>query len=335
MPNKMRFHCSCDVTCPKGTYGHACLEECNCQSGVSDGTTSCHHVTGECGSSDEATSEHRESDAAPTVLPKITTAASPVVKQADGDMATVFQPTERSPPLGNTDSAVNAPDSTSSTLTTATAFLAGEMPQQVDRHGDSEPGRPAEDPGTPEHQDARQPVPADNSAVDASRHTDSEPGRPAEGPGTPEHQDARKPVPADNSTVDATRHIDSEPGRPAEGPGAPEHQDARQPVPPARRPVIVVSDGLLSERMDEDEGGGRASGVSDLVSSASVAGAVALTLIAMATVTLLVSQRRNRARRAAADSEMASVGRQPHAQDTATLPRESLHVGNVDVLCSS
>lgn len=71
--------------------------------------------------------------------------------------------------------------------------------------------------------------------------------------------------------------------------------------PPARRPVIVVSDGLLSDRVDVEP----ASGVSDLVSSASVAGAVALALIVMAAVTVLVTHRRNR--RAADPSLESSV----------------------------
>jgi hypothetical protein len=129
--------------------------------------------------------------------------------------------------------------------------------------------------------------------------------------------------------------------RPTEEPGTTETEN----VPPARRPIIVVSDGLLSERIDEDENEGTTSGVSNLVSSASVAGGVALTLIVMATVTtLLVSHRRNKAKMAVAKNEMASVRKQqqatcgPHAynytQDVTTLPRE-LHSRSVKflVLC--
>jgi hypothetical protein len=107
-------------------------------------------------------------------------------------------------------------------------------------------------------------------------------------------------------TADVTPQLDHDTGEPDNNSYTDVWEPDRPtetPVPPARRPVIVVSDGLLSDRVDE----GTASGVSDLVSSASVAGAVALALIVMATVTVLVSHRRNR--RAAAPSH-------------ATLPRE-------------
>jgi hypothetical protein len=125
-----------------------------------------------------------------------------------------------------------------------------------------------------------------------------------------------------------------------EEPGTTETEKPSQNTPPARRPIIVVSDGLLSERMDEDRSEGRTSGVWNLVSSASVAGGVALTLIVMATVTtILVSHRRNKAKMAVAENEMASVRKQqqatsgPHAynytQDVTTLPRE-LHLFSVE-----
>lgn len=133
--------------------------------------------------------------------------------------------------------------------------------------------------------------------------------------------------------------------RPTEEPGTTETENANQDVRPARRPIIVVSDGLLSGRMDEDGNEGTGSGVWNLVSSASVAGGVALTLIVMATVTtVLVSHRRNKAKMAVAENEMASVRKQqqatsgPHAynytQDVTTLPRE-LHSRSVKlpVLC--
>lgn len=154
------------------------------------------------------------------------------------------------------------------------------------------------------------------------------------------HQTNDADVSEENHEPETIRLEDSD--RPTEEPRSTESEEASQNVPPARRPVIVVSDGLLSERMDEDGKEGTTGGVWNLVSSASVAGGVALMLIVMATVTtLLVSHRRNKAKMAVAENEMASVRKQqqatsgPHAyNDVTTLPRE-LHFRNVKlpVLC--
>lgn len=106
-------------------------------------------------------------------------------------------------------------------------------------------------------------------------------------------------------------------------------------IPP--RGVIIVSDGLLSERRDEDDSEESTSGVWNLVSSASVAGGVALLLIVLAAVTLFVSHRRNKAKMSVAEKEITSVRMQrlEHEQqfpgpqmynctrDVTTLSRES------------
>jgi len=77
-------------------------------------------------------------------------------------------------------------------------------------------------------------------------------------------------------------------------------------MPPLNRPIIVISDSLLSERRDEKKHEDSKNGVLYLVSSVSVAAGVALALILMATVTMLVSHRRNKAKVTAAENEMAS-----------------------------
>lgn len=118
-----------------------------------------------------------------------------------------------------------------------------------------------------------------------------------------------------------------------------EEIDATKPqnmqVPP--RGIIVISDGLLSERRDGDMSGESRSGVWNLVSSASVAGGVALLLIVMAAVTLLVSHRRTKEKVSIAEKEMASFRMQQVEQqqplpgpqmyncteNITTLPRES------------
>ncbi|PSN41395.1 hypothetical protein C0J52_20338 [Blattella germanica] len=77
--------------------------------------------------------------------------------------------------------------------------------------------------------------------------------------------------------------------------------------------IFVVSDGLLSDRTDVEEGVGERKDAKDsfwdLVSSVSVAGGVALALIVMAAITVLVSQRRNRKKVSIAESKRSSQRR--------------------------
>jgi hypothetical protein len=224
---------------------------------------------------------------------------------ADGDIVRVVQPTEQSVRLANTDNPIYFIDETepkriSMSTTTIPSFLADTgaeegIPQEVDSSS------VANITALLDHQS--------NQFDSGYDKTNSDKGQE---PGTVSHEDS---------------------DRPTEDPGKTESQNAEQEVRPPRRPVIVVSDGLLSDRMDEDEREGTASGVSNLLSSASVAGAVALTLIVMATVTVLVSLHRNRTRKTVADNEMEPVPRQQqpmsrseaynYTQDVSTLPRES------------
>jgi hypothetical protein len=267
-------------------------------------------VTGEC-SSDDATSEYRETNGPTTVLPEIHTTARSVVTRTSGretDEATpVFQATEHSSPQtrANTDTDERTLRSTTMSILTAPSLLTDkavetQIAKEV-RNSSLASVTPLLDHQTKGH----------GSGYD-STDTDMEVSQEAQEPQTIRLEDS---------------------GRQTEDPGTTETQNASQNVPPARRPVIVVSDGLQSERMDEDENEGTASGVSTLVSSATVAGGVALTLIVMATVTtMLVSRRRNRAKMAVAENDMASLRDQqqptsaPHAynytQDVTTLPRE-------------
>jgi len=101
-------------------------------------------------------------------------------------------------------------------------------------------------------------------------------------------------------------------------------------VPP--RGIIIVSDGLLSGRIEEERGEEPRSGVWNLLSSASVAGGVAVALIVMAAATLLVSHHRNKVKASVAKNELESPSRQeqtPGSQicnykdDAPTPPRES------------
>jgi hypothetical protein len=89
-------------------------------------------------------------------------------------------------------------------------------------------------------------------------------------------------------------------------------------MPPHGRPIIVISDSLLSERIDEKKNEESKNGVLYLVSSVSVAGGVALALIVMATVTLFVSHHRNKAKVTVTENEMASLRKQQLEQPQPT-----------------
>jgi hypothetical protein len=94
--------------------------------------------------------------------------------------------------------------------------------------------------------------------------------------------------------------------------------------PPLGRPIIVISDSLLSESRDEKKHEDSKNGVLYLVSSVSVAAGVALALIVMATVALLVSHRRNRAKVTVAENEMASF-RKPQMEQQQAKPAPQMY----------
>lgn len=278
----------CDVACPKGTYGHACLEECNCDS---DEVSTCHHVTGEC-SSDDATSEYRELNRPITALPEMHTTATPVLIQPSqtetndkkDEAASVVQPTEHGAPHTLTNTTMSM-FTVPSSLTDKVAET--EIPEEI--HNSSLASvTPLLDRQTK----------GSDSGYDRT-DTDMDVLQEVQEPETEGLEDRE---------------------RPTEDPGTTEENASRNAAP-ARRPVIVVSDGL-----HEDKGEETASGVSNLVSSASVAGGVALTLIVMATVTtLLVSHRRNKAK-----MEHQHPTSAPHAynytQDVTTLPLRHVQI---------
>ncbi|PNF32168.1 hypothetical protein B7P43_G00723 [Cryptotermes secundus] len=295
----------CDVTCPKGTYGHACLKECNCETGDSDESAICDHVTGDCRLG-EARREDHESNRHITAPPEIHTTARPAVTQtADAKeneakdsayTAKIFQQTGHSAPqtLENTDKRIHFTDerALTSTITSMPSFLA-DMGAKTEIPEEVHNSSLGSITSLPDHQ---------SDDVDVSEQVEE--------PETIKLEDTDRPI---------------------EEPGTTVTENANQNVRPARRPIIVVSDGLLSGRMEEDGNEGTGSGVWNLVSSASVAGGVALTLIIMATVTtVLVSHRRNKAKMAVAENEMASVRKQQQAtsgpraynytQDVTTLP---------------
>jgi hypothetical protein len=319
---EMWFRCRCDVTCPKGTYGHACLKECECETGDSDQNSTCNHVTGECRLLDEAASEYRKSNRHTTALPEIHTTVIPVTTQTDdpanSDAGIIFAPTEHSAtqtdgtPLANTEKRVHfidekfTPALTSTSMPTVSSFLK----EKAVKH---------EIPAEVHNSSLANITPLfDHQINEVDTETD------------------RKETSEEVQQPETIKPEDSE--GTTEDPGTTETQNKGQQVSPARRPVIVVSDGLLSERMDEATAEGTRSGVWNLVSSASVAGGVALTLIVMAIVTVLVSHRRNKAKMAVA--EMATVLRQqqqptsgPHpynyAQDVDILPCELHSTGYI------
>jgi len=94
--------------------------------------------------------------------------------------------------------------------------------------------------------------------------------------------------------------------------------------PPLGRPIIVISDSLLSERRDEKKHEDSKHSVLYLVSSVSVAAGVALALIVMAAVTLLVSHHRNKAKVTAAENEMASF-RKPQMEQQQPTPAPQMY----------
>jgi hypothetical protein len=94
--------------------------------------------------------------------------------------------------------------------------------------------------------------------------------------------------------------------------------------PPLGRPIIVISDSLLSERRDEEKHKDSKNGVLYLVCSVSVAAGVALALIVMAAVTLLVAHRRNKSKVTVAENEMASF-RKPQMEQQQPSPAPQMY----------
>ena len=103
-------------------------------------------------------------------------------------------------------------------------------------------------------------------------------------------------------------------------------------IPPRGRPVIVISDSLLSERRDEKKNEQSQNGVLYLVSSVSVAGGVALALIVMATVTLFMSHRRNKAKVTVIENEMTSLRKQKLEQQHQPTPAPQMYSYTEEVM---
>ena len=103
-------------------------------------------------------------------------------------------------------------------------------------------------------------------------------------------------------------------------------------IPPRGRPVIVISDSLLSERRDEKKNEQSQNGVLYLVSSVSVAGGVALALIVMATVTLFMSHRRNKGKVTVIENEMTSLRKQKLEQQHQPTPAPQMYSYTEEVM---
>ncbi|KAJ9598401.1 hypothetical protein L9F63_010923, partial [Diploptera punctata] len=279
---------TCDIPCPKGTYGNGCINECNCSTDGKNST--CHHVTGDCLPPQttqtiihHTTTKHQEMDQHVTETPleeKSTTVIRTTVPVTNSDATTVL-PTQSSvqttqnfqlpntekhifyiekftmvPP--NTTSSLQITEITSTTIMTTLGITEASDVTVFTR----------EEKETTIWND----VPS-NSITKQTLPTEED-------------------KPKEDSSSDDNDKLNSL--------GEEKEEEASTPqniqIPP--RGIIVVSDGLMSDVRNEEESVNESKdsreGIWDLVSSVSVAGGVALALILMAAVTLLVSHHRNK-----------------------------------------
>jgi hypothetical protein len=315
------------------------MKECACKHSNRGENSTCHHVTGECRLSDESSSDYQElnTDHPTTVLPKTYTTNKPmgtqvhdkaagnnedpdVNKQKDNDTGTVVQQTENSVlqtenlPVSDTEKDVLSADGKFTAPVTSTTT---SIP--IISHFTTENEARKQIPNEVHNNSVTSIMPLFDHETDG---LDSETDRKEDDDRDLSEEDKEPGTIQIEEIEQTTEEI-----------GATEPQNIQ--IPP--HGIIVVSDGLLSERRDEDKSEESRSGIWNLVSSASVAGGVALLLIVMAAVTLLVSHRRNKAKLSIAEKEMASRRKQQREQqqplpgpqmynctgDVTTLPRES------------
>lgn len=292
----------CDTACPEGTFGHDCLKQCDCEDGDDAKNSSCHHVTGECKLPDSTTNEnHMTSTLHPTTV--VPTSNPDGNKDSDVNTHSTLQPLERNVAGLEVISDLNEQthiisiDNIFTALTTDT-FISTIYPfmteKEVKQQTSNKDTNSFVTNIVPLHDDQNQTI-GHNSEIESNQIHNSNFSR--------EGQES-----ATTKTVPQT--------------GNSEPQNIQ--MPPLGRPIIVISDSLLSERRDEKKHEDSKNGVLYLVSSVSVAAGVALALIVMAAVTLLVSHRRNKAKATAAENEMASF-RKPQMEQQQPTPAPQMY----------
>lgn len=299
----MTLHASrCDTACPEGTFGHDCLKQCDCEDSDDAKNSSCHHVTGECKLPDNTTNEnHMTSTLHPTTV--VPTSKPDGNKDSDVNTHSTLQPMERNVAGLEVISDLNEQTHIISidnifTALTTDMFISTIYPFMTEKEVKQETSNKDTNSSVtnivPLHDDQNKTIGPD-SEIESNQIHNSNFSR--------EGQES-----ATTKTVPQT--------------GNSEPQNIQ--MPPLGRPIIVISDSLLSERRDEKKHEDSKNGVLYLVSSVSVAAGVALALIVMAAVTLLVSHRRNKAKATAAENEMASF-RKPQMEQQQPTPAPQMY----------
>ena len=351
----------CDVPCPKGTYGYACLKECNCSE---DGRNStCHHISGECLFPETTVMTYLSTTTTTQVTQKsednmrtdqhnseITTKdySSTVIRTSvtNSDETTVLPTissltTTQNIPLPITEKHVLYIN----VFTTAPLYNITEMTTAVTKPVITTTRAAATMTTTAV---ATTTAATMTTTKMMTTNTVTEPTDVAEftTEGTVssfEKEFANYPIikPKEDSNdsesdpinsfnnQDKTNEKESDQRKEEEEEVSTEPQNIQ--IPP--RGIIVVSDGLMSDRRDEEESVNESKNsrdsMLDLVSSVSVAGGVAFALIVMAAITLLVSHLRNKKKVTISDNKTSATDQQSsvpgpqmynYTEDVTTLP---------------
>ena len=273
------------------------MKQCNCENSDDAKNSSCHHVTGECKLPGNTMNENHVTNAhhPKTVLP---TRKPGDDKDSDMDTYSTLQPTEHSV-TGlevildlntkrdniSTDNKFTALITNTFLSTTYATTTEMEIKQQIS------------------NEDTSRSV-TNIVALDDDQNQTSDPDSETQSNQIHYANSSRQ------VTESATTKINPQTG-------SSELQNIH--MPPHGRPIIVISDSLLSERRDEKKHEDSKNGVLYLVSSVSVAAGVALALIVMASVMLFVSHHRNKAKMTVAENEMASFGKPQMEQQHPTI----------------
>lgn len=278
------------------------MKQCDCEDSDDVKISSCHPVTGECKLPGNTMNENRATSTLhpTTVLP---TSKPGVNEDSDVDTSSTLQPMERSAAGLEVISDLNAEthiisiDNKFTALTTNT-FISTTHPftteKEVKQQTSNEDTRSSVTNIVPLHDDQNQTIGPDSEIESNQIHN------------TNFSRDGQESV---------TAKVDQQTGNS-------EPQNIQRP--PLGRPIIVISDSLLSERRDEKKHEDSKNGVLYLVCSVSVAAGVALALIVMAAVTLLVAHRRNKAKVTVAENEMASF-RKPQMEQQQPSPAPQMY----------
>lgn len=286
----------CDITCPEGTYGHDCMKDCYCEDSDDVKNSTCHHVTGECKLLDNTMNKNQETN---TDHPKTVPPTNNPGDNEDTEVDTysTLRPTERSVPGLEDISAPNAEKHIISIDKKFTALITNTFMSTMTPY-------PATTEMAVKQLTSEEAISSTVTSI-VPLHDNQTTG--------PDSETERKQIHDTNFSREfeesVTTKIDTQTGNS-------EPQNIQ--MPPHGRPIIVVSDSLLSEIRDEKK-----NGVLYLVCSVSVAGGVALALIVMAVVTLFMSHRRNNAKVTVAENEMASLKKQQldHQQQPTPAPQ--------------